>query len=316
MKKLAGLLSLLLAVCLCVSALADADGIYIKEEDGGHFEPLPINLDGGSPLPSQYKYNTKYQVYEDPTIRVDRYRVEKSQWSATYYYAIITIRDPSQLRTAPAGDSFTASTRRPVQAIAKQKRAVIAIDGDYCAAFSGNKSNNYILRQGTLYRDTVEPKLDLLIIDEDGDFHVITADEDPAAADKTQWNGKKAVNVFQFGPALVIDGQAVEDEKLLDYGHSPAYSEPDRLNQRMAIAQIGPLTYMVVCCAHYGLNLVDFRDLVMSLADVKVAYTLDGGNSAQMVFLGQRVNNVSKESGSDRGVTDIIYFASAWFTDK
>ena len=105
----------------------------------------------------------------------------------------------------------------------------------------------------------------------------------------------------------------MEDEKLLDYGHSPAYSEPDRLNQRMAIAQIDHLTYMVVCCAHYGLNLVDFRDLVMSLADVKVAYTLDGGNSAQMTFLHKKFNNVKAGSNKQRPITDIIYFASAWY---
>lgn len=315
MKKIALLLSLVLLVCLCASALAETDGIYIKEEDGGTFRPLPINLEGGSPLPSKYKYNSKYQVYEDPTIRVERYRVEKSKWDLTYYYAIITIRDPSQLRTASADDTFSSNTRHPVRAIARRKNAVIAIDGDYCAAFSGNKSNNYILRQGTIYRDTVEKGLDLLLIDEDGDFHVITADQDLEAVDKTQVDGKKCVNVLQFGPALVIDGQPVDDASLLDYSHSPAYSEPDRLNQRMAIAQIDKLTYMVVCCAHYGANLVDFRDLIMSIADVKIAYTLDGGNSTQMVFLNRKINNINQGDDSERPVTDIIYFASAWFMD-
>ena len=315
MKKLIWILTLVLTVCLCASACADLEGIYIKEEDGGEFRPLPINLEGGSPLPSRYKYNKKYQVYEDPTIRVERYRVEKSQWDATYYYAIITVRDPSQLRTASADDTFLSSARTPVRNMARRKNAVLAVDGDYCAAFSGNRSKNYILRQGTVYRDTVESGLDLLLIDEDGDFHVITADEDLEAADKTQYNGKKSVNVLQFGPALVIDGNPVEDEKILDYGHSPAYSEPDRLNQRMAIGQIGPLQYMVVCCAHYGMNLVDFRDMAMSIAPVQVLYMLDGGNSAQMVFLNSRVNNVNADGADDRPVTDIVYFASAWFKD-
>ena len=54
-----------------------------------------------------------------------------------------------------------------------------------------------------------------------------------------------------------------------------------------------------------------FRDLAMSLADCKTVYALDGGLSAQLVFLGRKVNNVQK--GSNRPVTDIIYFASAWF---
>ena len=315
MKKTVCILVLVLIVCMCIPACADLEGVYIREEDGGEFHPLPISLEGGSSLPSQYRYNKQYQVYEDPTIRVERYRVEKSQWDAVYYYAIITVRDASQLRTASADDTFISSSRTPVRNMARRKNAVIAVDGDYCAAFSGNRSQNYILRQGTVYRDTVEKGLDLLLIDEDGDFHVITADEDLEAADKTQYNGKKSVNVLQFGPALVIDGKPVEDGKILDYSHSPAYSEPDRLNQRMAIGQIGPLQYIVVCCAHYGLNLVDFRDMAMSIAPVQVLYMLDGGNSTQMVFLNSRINNVSAGGADDRPVTDIVYFASAWFRD-
>ena len=50
----------------------------------------------------------------------------------------------------------------------------------------------------------------------------------------------------------------------------------------------------------------------MSLADCKVVYNLDGGASTQMVFLNQQVNNTTSSEGP-RPVTDIIYFASAWF---
>ena len=52
----------------------------------------------------------------------------------------------------------------------------------------------------------------------------------------------------------------------------------------------------------------------------KTIYTLDGGNSAQMIFLGRKKNNTdsnpetSKDKEGERPVTDIIYFASAWFT--
>ena len=189
---------------------------------------------------------------------------------------------------------------------------MLAINGDYFAAFSGNKANNYVLRQGTLCRDTIAPELDMLLIDEDGDFHVLTADTDLVAAEKETINGKKIINAFQFGPALVIDGEKVADDIILDRGHAPNYVEADRLAQRMCIAQIDKLHYMVLCCAHYGINLVDLRDLAMSLADCKVVYNLDGGASTQMVFLNQQVNNTTSSEGP-RPVTDIIYFASAWF---
>ena len=50
--------------------------------------------------------------------------------------------------------------------------------------------------------------------------------------------------------------------------------------------------------------------LVEELTDnVEVAYLLDGGESAQMCFMGELVNKTSRTA---REVTDIVYFASAW----
>lgn len=297
------IVSLMATISICISKADVA------------INPLPIDLSGGAPLTQ--KYSKDLEVYEDPSIRVERYRVQSKEWGCTYYYAVITIRDPSQLRTAPADHkSFISTTRLPVTRIAKRVNAVLAINGDYTGAFSGQRSNSFVLRQGTVYRDTVEPNLDLLLIDEDGDFHVVTPDQrDLAAMDKTQIGGKRVVNAFQFGPALVIDGEKVPDEVLLDYGRNPYYSQPDHRAQRLCIAQIGPLQYMVVCNAHYGTDLVTFRDLVLSIAPCQTVYTLDGGGSTQMVFLGTKINNVQTGEQEIRNITDIVYFCSAWFTD-
>ena len=289
----------LLCMLVCFCSVAEA----------GTFRPLPIDLSGGAKPGATFKKNVT--VYEDPTIRVERFHVIQSKWVTSFSYAIITIKDPSQLRTAPAdGSSFTSNVRVPVQVIAKRVNAVLAINGDFCTAFSGNKKDNYVLRQGTIYQDTVEPSLDMLLIDEDGDFHILTRDENLAEANLTEIDGKKIINAFQFGPALVIDGEPVSDEELLDKTHSPTNSRPQGNEQRMCIAQIGPLQYLVLSTIRS--HLVKMRDLVMSLADVKTAYILDGGESSQMVFLGTLVN---KSTSKPRPITDIIYFASAWFED-
>ena len=50
--------------------------------------------------------------------------------------------------------------------------------------------------------------------------------------------------------------------------------EPGGRAQRMCLAQVGPLQYMVLCC-RWGLDLVTLRDLAMSLADCRTVYTLD-----------------------------------------
>ena len=300
----------LLAVFTVFALILSAAAAYADE-----FRPLPIDMSGGAPLGAKFDYNVT--VYEDPTIRVEHFRVESpgSEWGVIYYYALISIKDPSQLRTACTdGVSFVSGARSRADVMAKRVNAVLAINGDFCGNFMGTKCNTYILRQGTVFRDMTEPTLDTLLIDEDGDFHVLQRGDDMVSADKTVIDGKKVINAFQFGPALVIDGQKVDDETVLDYSRSPSNALPDRRAQRMCIAQIDKLQYMVLCCRQ-GIPLTSLRDLAMTIADCKTVYTLDGGNSAQFVYMGTKINNVKKESGPVRPVLDIIYFASAWFTD-
>ena len=285
------ILSLALALCLVLASVQAAMADVIK---------LPIDFSGGMPLTE--KYAEGKMVYEDPSIRVERDRVPSKEWGCTYYTARITIADASQLRTESA-KGFNSSARVNAETIAKRVNAVLAIDGDY---FSG-RSNNYVFRQGQMFRETMDPGQDVLLIDEDGDFHILMAEEHPESMDKTVIDGKKVVNALCFGPALVKDGQ-----KVLDVSHEQRNTHGLKRAQRMCIAQVGPLEYLVVCCAHYGMSLSDFTDLVMSLGDVKQAYNLDGGNSAYMMFLGRKVNNTE---GGSRLLADIIYFASAYVPD-
>ena len=196
--------------------------------------------------------------------------------------------------------------------MAKQVNAVVAINGDYPPMFTGTPKVSYVLRQGEVYRDTVDESLDILLIDEDGDFHVLRREEDLAGIDKTQINGKKVINAFQFGPALIIDGEPVDDATLLDRSRSPEQANPREREQRMIICQIDTLKYMAVCVAHWGASLPIMRDIALYLApSCRVAYVLDGGNSTQMVFLGRICNNINGNGSKKRPLADIIYFASA-----
>ena len=277
---------------------------------------LPIDMSGGMPLGEKFSWDQ--EVYEDPTIRVEVHRVDgmQTEWKVYYYYALITLQDASQLRTAAAdGKSFVSRAKAPAQTMARRVNAALAINGDYSGTDFGGKGDNFILRQGTVFRDDTAAELDLLLIDEDGDFHVLLRNEENKSIDKTQINGKRVINAFQFGPALVIDGEKVADEELVDPSHSPLHAEPEGRAQRMCIAQTGPLQYMVLCC-RWGLDLTTLRDLAMSLADCQTVYTLDGGNSTQLIFMGQKINNVKNNGDSVRPITDIIYFASAQGADK
>lgn len=261
---------------------------------------LPIDTSGG--LPFQGKFDIDLMVYEDPSIRVERGRVENkdTHFNCRYYYAKIKIANASQLRTA-AVNGFDRGNRAKAEVTARRTNAVLAINGD----FYGARSESYVLRQGVVYRDKVGPNQDILLIDEDGDFHVLLAADNPAEIDKTTINGKKVINAFSFGPALIVDNQTVLVES-----SSPTMSAPESRCQRMCIVQTGPLEYMAICVRMVGCTAQEMVELVYELCDnVEVAYLLDGGESAQMVFMGTLIN---KESRNAREVTDILYFASAY----
>ena len=120
-------------------------------------------------------------------------------------------------------------------------------------------------------------------------------------------NGKKVINAFYFGPILVENGQVPE---VVD---GPNMAATER-RQRMCIAQVGPLEYMVVCCeaparGSSGMTLRQFAELVATLG-VETAYNLDGGDSTMLIFDGEKLNDVT--STSTRSICDIIYFASAY----
>ena len=275
--------TLLLAV-LCSTALAEI------------VPTLPVDLTGGKPV-NRANYVSATE-YEDPTLHVVIETGRKD--NCDYWVARVTIGHASQLRTAAAG-SFEVEYSMKGQYIAKRQNAVLAIDGDYFSYYP----YGIVLRQGVLYRDKLRKERDVLAIDEDGDFHIFLVPdkgEVPAV-----YNGKKIINAFHFGPALVIDGEVGTLE-------ASYWLAPELKRQRMCIAQTGPLEYMALCCAgpqrgSEGMDLLQFAQLAQELGAVQ-AYNLDGGDSTIMIFNNEKVND--KENQNTRAISDIISFASAW----
>ena len=308
MKK--KLTALMIAIVLVLTAFSAA----LAE---GQIRILPIDLSGGMKYDAEASWSKDQNLYEDPTIRAEVHEFRENRINPAdelehgvyFCYVDVTIQDASQLRTA-AGDAkdFTRGIMKRTLDIARRVQAVVAVDGDFCNSYYGEEANKYCLRQGVVYRDTVVDYLDMLLIDEDGDFHILQGGPELAGADKEEIDGKKVVNAFQFGPALVIDGEPVPDEYILDEAHSPLTAQPQNWAARICIAQIEPLHYLVFSNWH-GMTLAQVRDEVMRIAPVKTAYVLDGGNSGQLVFQKHQVN---QNEVNDRDIYDIIYFASAY----
>lgn len=259
--------------------------------------------------------------YQDSTLTVT---IEAGRFEdrCDYWVADIIIKDPSQMRTSAARGDFTNKyATRDGMELCDKLNAVVGLNGDY-ANGTEKYDFGYVVRQGILYRDNLDEAgkwnshlMDVLLIDEDGDFHIIRRASAGAVKDM-QIEGKRIMNSFCFGPALVIDGQLVTDYEGADTWINMS-SEYER--QRIAFCQVEPLHYRVICCSgpytntstlvkSTGLTLPDFARLVAEQG-VQTAYNLDGGDSTLLYFHGNRVN--VKPNQGVRQLKDVIYFVSA-----
>lgn len=329
--------SVLLALCLLPAAvLAEAVVEDIEITEPREYA-LPVDF---SPAPapkaegfseSKDEAGKKVRIYEDSTIRVvlsetRYYLTEKKDKTGTdIWMADIVITDPSQLRTASFDDGYNFVSKRrqgKVVELAKSVNAIVALNGDSWGAKEEKHNFGIVLRQGQLIESRLDEKgnyrMDLLIIDENGDFHGIHAAEAGDLDDPYTFEGKKVLDIFSFGPILVENGEAVEDYRGVDRSAKKKdgfwmnmRSEEDA--QRIAICQVGPLHYMLVASANdhgnTGLTLRQFADFLVAQG-VQFAYNLDGGVSSVLYFHGAgKVNLKSVKQG--RSLWDIIYFATA-----
>jgi len=280
------------AVLVWLTLLALCVPVVLAEE----VPTLPVDFTPGKPV-NQANYISETE-YRDPTLHVVIESGRKD--NCDYWLARIKIGHASQLRTAAAA-TFEVEYAVKGQYIAKRQNAVLAIDGDYFSYYP----YGIVMRQGVLYRDKLRKERDVLAVDEDGDFHIFLVPdkgEVPAV-----YKGKKLIDAFHFGPALVVDGEIGS----LDASY---WLAPESKRQRMCIAQTGPLEYMALCCAgplrgSEGMDLLQFAQLAKELGAV-TAYNLDGGDSTMLIFNNEKVND--KENQNTRDISDIIYFASAW----
>jgi len=256
----------------------------------------PLELEAASgPKPNVANYLPDNAGYEDETISV---KIETTRaYDTTIMIARIKITDPSQIRSAMAGRYGQTGGSFP-QVVAKRANAVFAVNGDYF----NYRNTGHLVRQGKTYRSRPDTDLDTLIIDENGDFTII---KDPTKEKIAAFEGT-IVNSFNFGPALIIDGEKVLPIKVMEAG-------VNNQTQRMAVAQMGPLEYVCVATegpeneGSVGLTIAELIDFMYGLG-VKQAYNLDGGSSSAMILNNEKINSLS--TGKNRPICDMLYFAT------
>lgn len=227
------------------------------------------------------------------TITLTEKRVDET----TVYIADIQTADSSHLQTALAENTYGRNIKETTSAMAAENEAVLAINGDYY----GFRSTGFVLRNGTLYRDTANGDTQALVIDQDGNFSIV--DESTTSAESLT----NAQQILSFGPALIEDSQIVVST-------SAEVSQSMTSNPRTAIGQIGENHYVIIVSEgrtsdSEGLTLYQLAEQFEELG-ATTAYNLDGGGSSTLYFNGKVVNQTvgGSDNSEERAVSDILYF--------
>ncbi|MBQ4423156.1 MAG: phosphodiester glycosidase family protein [Clostridia bacterium] len=218
--------------------------------------------------------------------------------SQIYFVAHIWMRN-NQHRSGFGHESRNGRTRGKLYGIARRYGAVLLITGDNMINFEEAKDlKSTLIRDGYVYMDKTGESVmawnertlsfDLL---EDNSF----------TKDELLERGYR--DVYCFGPILMQDGEI--RPKLNYYSHGDAgYKRP-----RVGVGQVEPGHFVVIVAdgkrpgEASGFMLKDYAELFRNEGCVS-AYNLDGGKSADIVFMGVHL----RERNEKRDLPDCLLF--------
>ena len=240
------------------------------------------------------------RYYYDDTILVIQWKEYIEERCCTC--AEVKLAHGSQLRRKLAEDTYGSSVQLYASEMAAAANAVIAINGD----FYNFRNLGITAYQRKLYRNN-PATVDSCFFTAGGDMLFSRAGELMKAGETEKFiKDNNVVFAIAFGPILVDKGE-------LQYCSSYPIGEIDSEYSRSCIAQKDTLHYFLMTINHTSdarprANINELARFVHS-KDVIKAYTLDGGQTAEIVMMGGPVNNV--DFGNERLVSDILYFATA-----
>lgn len=240
------------------------------------------------------------RYYYDDTILVIQWKEYIEERCCTC--AEVKLAHGSQIRRKLAEDTYGSSVQLYASEMAAAANAVIAINGD----FYNFRNLGITAYQRKLYRNN-PATVDSCFFTAEGDMLFSRAGELMKAGETEKFiKDNNVVFAIAFGPILVDKGE-------LQYCASYPIGEIDMEYSRSCIAQKDTLHYFLMTINHTDdarprANINELARFVHS-KDVIKAYTLDGGQTAEIVMMGGPVNKV--DFGNERAVSDILYFATA-----
>lgn len=211
----------------------------------------------------------------------------------TYYISDIYITNVKFLKTAFALGKYGKNLREETLEVAEDNNALLAISGD----FYGNSEIGVVIRNGVLYRSEVVDA-DICVLFTDGTMKTFLPEE----FDAEEVIAQGAWQAWTFGPEL-LDGSG----NILSTFNTTFYLNSSNPRCSIGYVEKGHYVFAVVDGREPGYSKgASLSELAKIMADAgcMVAYNLDGGKSAAMVYQGEDVN---KPAQGGRTISDIIY---------
>lgn len=244
--------------------------------------------------------NSKIYYYLDDTILAIVWK--EGRIGGTFTMAEVKVMHPSQFRRFLAGDKFGSGTLMLTTEMAESVHAVVAGSGD----FYGYRGMGIVVHNGVVYRNN-QGIPDTCYVTEDGDLMPVRAPRFDSMEDAQKFVEDNHIRFsLSFGPTLIENGHRVN----VDTG---SVGETKEHFSRAAICQLNRLHYLYLAVnsesGYYQLpTMEELADSVEELGCMQ-AYAVDGGQTATVVMDNQVRNRVNY--GSQRRISDIIYFATA-----
>lgn len=245
--------------------------------------------------------DTDITYYFDETILAITWK--QSYDGAVYTLSEVKIAHPSQLRRFLAGGTFGSEKLYVTSEMAASVNAVVASSGD----FYNFRRVGIVAYDGVVQRVNAK-KYDSCMITESGDLLLVPHGEITTRTSAQKFVDENNVRFsLAFGPILVKDGVRCEPD------YYPL-GEIEEGYARAALCQMDELHYIMLAAngengGFWNLpNIHTLAEFVHGLG-AQQAYTLDGGQTAVIVMNDELKNRV--QFGSERRISDIIYFATA-----
>lgn len=249
-------------------------------------------------------------IFIDQTCKVIIQRRYDSTQPLTWFEADIwsDVEAGEMLKTIQYDPEKMGKVRVDASENAIKNKTVFAMNTDYYTyrvSVTNSRRTGVVIRDGKiLYDDPYDtmvdyfPNLDTLAFYPDGSMDVHASCELSAQ----DYIDRGAYAVYSFGPYLIRDGKLSEK----------AYTSADTKNPRCAIGMVEPGHYVAIMCegrlSRSGGVSVGQLAKLMRAKGCEVAFNLDGGQTAVMVFMGKQLNQIGKYDGktSARPTSEIL----------